>query len=323
MAEKDRNSAKMLVILVSGEQRLITFTLPRESCTVQDLLEQVGVPFDNSTFIQCVENPGANIDFVVTVGFSVQESASELISRAEQSLQISRQQESMQQNSATATGSQSAAVTNNNENSAQNNATSTTVTATAAPCIEQNNDNSAKETNNAKQCTSGTSVATSASSTSSKANEELPQRKLIQGFYAICQSCGFSGYDHAKCERCKRVFLEPPKKIPIKQATAPPLGNNCAILNTSGTAESSSPSSSSGQIEKKRHADTPAQRGKSSMSYNTNTSTRGRGGSQSGRGRGSRSGRRAAEIEPVILTLSSDEEDDESSNKVISNVSFE
>ncbi|XP_023294312.2 uncharacterized protein LOC111677422 isoform X1 [Lucilia cuprina] len=323
MAEKDRNSAKMLVILVSGEQRLITFTLPRESCTVQDLLEQVGVPFDNSTTIQCVENPGANIDFVVTVGFSVQESPSELISRAEQSLQISRQQESMQQNAAAAvTGSQPAAAAGSNttEGNAQNNAAATTAASAAAtaPNIAQTTENSTKEPNNSKQATTANAATTSAASSTSKATEELPQRKLIQGFYAICQSCGFSGYDHAKCERCKRVFMEPPKKIPIKQATASPsLGSNFANSNNSGSADSPTPSSTAPPIEKKRHSETAAQRGKSSLAYNPNapTSTRGRGGSQAARGRGSRSGRRAAEIEPVILTLSSDEEDDESSNK--------
>lgn len=34
-------SARMLILLQNGEQRLITFTLPKESCTVQELLEQV------------------------------------------------------------------------------------------------------------------------------------------------------------------------------------------------------------------------------------------------------------------------------------------
>lgn len=37
----DSNTAKMLVILQNGEQRLITFDIPNEDCTVQDLLEQV------------------------------------------------------------------------------------------------------------------------------------------------------------------------------------------------------------------------------------------------------------------------------------------
>lgn len=327
MAEKDRNSAKMLVILVSGEQRLITFTLPRESCTVQDLLEQVGVPFDNNTTIQCVENPGANIDFVVTVGFSVQESASELISRAEQSLQISRQQE---QNY----GAVAAAIANcSTESTAQNNATAVAAsTATAGTNMAQTIDSTAKEAANASKqsntTATNTSTSSSSTSTSSKSTEELPQRKLIHGFYAICQSCGFSGYDHAKCERCKRVFLDPPKKKAIKQASAPSLGNNFVSSNTVGSSDSPTPSSTSSSLsidKKQRHPDSIAsQRGKASMAYNPNAPNvrGGRGASQSARGRGSRAGRRAAEIEPVILTLSSDEEDDESSNKGISNVCF-
>lgn len=59
--EVARESAKMLVVLQSGEQRLITFTLPKESCTVQELLEQVGVPFTDHTNIECVTNPGVSI----------------------------------------------------------------------------------------------------------------------------------------------------------------------------------------------------------------------------------------------------------------------
>ncbi|XP_011293377.2 uncharacterized protein LOC101890437 isoform X1 [Musca domestica] len=333
MAEKDRNSAKMLVILVSGEQRLITFTLPRESCTVQDLLEQVGVPFDDNTTIQCVENPGANIDFVVTVGFSVQESASELISRAEQSLQISRQQESLQQNAAgqaghskgqveqgstAAAGTHPAAATAGNPPSgsaaaAANAALSANASTSSSPAPS--------ESSNKDQTTPASKLATTGSSTKPPQDDGSgsSQRKLIQGFYAICQSCGFSGYDHSKCERCKRVFLEPPKKIPIKQA------NNAAgnFGNLSGSESSFASNTMPGGDKKQRHHGDPnsTQRGKSSGPYNPNgPPTRGRGGSQSGRGRGSRSGRRAAEIEPVILTLSSDEEDDESSNKGTSNM---
>lgn len=37
----DSSTVKMLVILLNGEQRLITFDIPTEDCTVQDLLEQV------------------------------------------------------------------------------------------------------------------------------------------------------------------------------------------------------------------------------------------------------------------------------------------
>lgn len=36
-----QDSIRMLVFLACGEQRLITFTLPREQCTIQEILEQV------------------------------------------------------------------------------------------------------------------------------------------------------------------------------------------------------------------------------------------------------------------------------------------
>ncbi|XP_061398907.1 uncharacterized protein LOC133334608 [Musca vetustissima] len=320
MAEKDRNSAKMLVILVSGEQRLITFTLPRESCTVQDLLEQVGVPFDDNTTIQCVENPGANIDFVVTVGFSVQESASELISRAEQSLQISRQQESLQ----SAAGHAGSNTTQGQEqqgpgisgqatagNAAGGAAAAAAANALSASASASSSPAPSESSSSNKEQTTPASKLAATSGSKAPQEEGNSQRKLIQGFYAICQSCGFSGYDHSKCERCKRVFLEPPKKIPIKQATA---AGNFGNLNASGS--DSSFSSMPGDKKQRHHSDA-GQRGKSVAGpYNPNGSApRGRGGSQGGRGRGTRSGRRAAEVEPVILTLSSDEEDDESSNK--------
>jgi hypothetical protein len=39
--QSEPQSAKMLIFLQNGEQRLITFTLPKESCTLQEVLEQV------------------------------------------------------------------------------------------------------------------------------------------------------------------------------------------------------------------------------------------------------------------------------------------
>ncbi|XP_036335926.1 uncharacterized protein LOC118746207 [Rhagoletis pomonella] len=325
MAEKDRNSAKMLVILVSGEQRLITFTLPRESCTVQDLLEQVGVPFDSSTTIQCVENPGANIDFVVTVGFSVQESASELISRAEQTLQMNRQQDATAASSLAATNSASASVSSGG-NTTVSQGTIPQPTATAS---YGNPANSAAQTANstvvpetahkdAHTISPATTSTTNKSSTVPAATEDVP-RKIIQGFLAVCQSCGFSGYDHAKCERCKRVFLDPPKRVPCVKS----LGSNTTSTAGETTATKAIGSSELAPSEKRRGSDLLARaQAKSALSYSNSaassgTSTRGRGGpGGAGRGRSTRSGRRAAEIEPVILTLSSDEEDDdESSNK--------
>ncbi|XP_011189450.2 uncharacterized protein LOC105216578 isoform X1 [Zeugodacus cucurbitae] len=321
MAEKDRNSAKMLVILVSGEQRLITFTLPRESCTVQDLLEQVGVPFDSSTTIQCVENPGANIDFVVTVGFSVQESASELISRAEQTLQMNRQQDAMGGNNLPTTN------TSSGGSAGSTNVPQGTVGQTAITNTYGNLTNNPAQTSsavvnesthkdgNSSNVTANTVKNSSASSTNP--TEDVP-RKIIQGFLAVCQSCGFSGYDHAKCERCKRVFLDPPKRVPCVKN----LGNNNASTTADTNFSKSIGNSDVVTGDKRRGSDALArsQAKNAPSSYGStgsSVSSRGRGGlGGTARGRGTRSGRRTAEVEPVILTLSSDEEDDdESSNK--------
>jgi hypothetical protein len=60
--------AKMLVILDNGEQRLITFTLPKETGTVQELLDQVGIQVGADSNIECIENPGSEIDYIVKVG---------------------------------------------------------------------------------------------------------------------------------------------------------------------------------------------------------------------------------------------------------------
>ncbi|VVC99428.1 unnamed protein product [Leptidea sinapis] len=61
-------SAKMLIFLQNGEQRLITFTLPKESCTLQEVLEQVEVPFTEDTHIQCMQNTNSEIDYFVSIG---------------------------------------------------------------------------------------------------------------------------------------------------------------------------------------------------------------------------------------------------------------
>ena len=62
--------AKMLVVLKSGEQRLITFTLPKESCTIQELFEQFGIPFSPDDQITGISKPGGDIDYIIVVGLS-------------------------------------------------------------------------------------------------------------------------------------------------------------------------------------------------------------------------------------------------------------
>lgn len=295
IADRDRNSAKMLVILASGEQRLITFTLPRESCTVQDLLEQVSVPFDNTTTIQCVEHRGANVDFVVTVGFSVNESASELISRAEESLQMTRQQENAAAAAAAAAASASATAAATPAAALGSAAASTTTTTTPA-YSQPSSSSSATGSEPVKRDATGTASPAAAAPT------EGP--KLIDGFYAVCHLCGFTGMDHAKCERCKRVFLEPPKRKSFVTKTT----------NASSIAAVSSAGELVTAADKKREIG----RLTKVATYST-SNMRGRG--MAIRGGRARSGRRVADVDPVVLLSSEDEADQDDSNADGSNVS--
>ncbi|XP_059614832.1 uncharacterized protein LOC132260612 [Phlebotomus argentipes] len=178
-----RESAKMLVILQCGEQRLITFTLPKESCTVQELLEQVGVPFTPDTNIQCVSNPGANIDYVVTVGDPVQEVVpNNLIGAVEQQEQTSQPQRTPVRPPVASVGQF---------------ATSTPVQR--APTFS---------TPIQPQLTPIKSAPTAPEP------PKPPERKIIQGWLAVCGNCGFCGIDHAKCERCNHILGDSPKRIP-------------------------------------------------------------------------------------------------------------
>lgn len=58
----------MLVLQENGEQRLITFTLSRDACTIRDILEQVKVPFTPDMNIEVTEINTNSINYVVAVG---------------------------------------------------------------------------------------------------------------------------------------------------------------------------------------------------------------------------------------------------------------
>lgn len=60
-------TAKMLVVLPDEERRLITFTLPTESCTVVELLEQVGIVITPNMQVRCVAISDEALDYVVTI----------------------------------------------------------------------------------------------------------------------------------------------------------------------------------------------------------------------------------------------------------------
>ncbi|CAL1674389.1 unnamed protein product [Lasius platythorax] len=69
------NEAKMLVMLATGEQRLITFEIPNEDCTVHDLLEQVRavlgqihITFSGKTTVSLVDDPTLGINYIVEEG---------------------------------------------------------------------------------------------------------------------------------------------------------------------------------------------------------------------------------------------------------------
>lgn len=62
------NTAKMLVMLSNGEQRLITFDIPNEDCTVQDLLEQANITFCGTTSVSLVSDPALGINYIVEAG---------------------------------------------------------------------------------------------------------------------------------------------------------------------------------------------------------------------------------------------------------------
>jgi hypothetical protein len=74
---------KMLVILNTGEQRLITFVSPKGSLTLQELLDQVGIKVDEDTQVECLENVGSEIDYIVKVGILKEIDTKELVESVE------------------------------------------------------------------------------------------------------------------------------------------------------------------------------------------------------------------------------------------------
>uniref|UniRef100_A0A336LNT8 CSON009158 protein n=1 Tax=Culicoides sonorensis TaxID=179676 RepID=A0A336LNT8_CULSO len=255
----DRESAKMLVILQSGEQRLITFTLPRETCTVQELLEQVGVPFSNDSNIRCISNPGADIDYVVTVGVS-NEDSNELIASAENTLKPVQQQQQPQQMIVTGPNTGNKGQFPQSQLSANKKL--------------QTPDNSVKK--------------------------DEPQPKFVKGYLAVCNHCGANSYDHAKCQRCKRVFKGEVKILPVAQPNQIPR----QLTPMTGQQTPDGQKRPMTQLVQKVP---PLKTNLTTVNRGEGHVMRGRGSHSATRGRG-RSTRAKVE-EPVILTLSSDDED--------------
>lgn len=263
----ERESAKMLVILDNGEQRLITFTLPRESCTVQELLEQVGIEVGAESNIECIENPGSEIDYIVKVGNVGLRDTTAMTKAAEN--HIRQQQAAQQQQKMTAS----------------QNLQKTTPDTPKSP-----------------------DLAT-----------KLPPAKYVEGFYAVCTACGFSGADHAKCERCHRIFTDDVKtvRMPAQLVKNPQISLIAGPGNTKVGIVKSSNHDRKDQIEaiQKKHQMAAAEAQRKQLV----AAGRGRGGihvgspmvtASRGRGRGPK--------KPTfheIVTLSSDDETDSDGTK--------
>lgn len=84
---------------------VLMYLVPRETCTVNELLDQIGVPYERDTDIQCYAKPGMNIDFLVTVGVNINEIPRDIVSAAENTMNMKEQQQRqpIQQNQVTVT----------------------------------------------------------------------------------------------------------------------------------------------------------------------------------------------------------------------------
>lgn len=155
-----------------------------------------------------------------------------------------------------------------------------------------------------------------------------PPVKLVKGFLAVCQTCGYTGIDHAKCQRCKRIFTDAPRRVPepdkpMSSPHPPPLvptGVTSTPLHTKVvlTGDKSGP----GSVERDAIAGVkgiPLQKKPSQTSLGSMLSIRGlaRGGpsARGARGRGRSTSSKYQDAEPVIFTLSSDDEDHEPNDK--------
>uniref|UniRef100_W4VR71 Putative sentrin/sumo-specific protease senp7 n=1 Tax=Corethrella appendiculata TaxID=1370023 RepID=W4VR71_9DIPT len=288
---RERESAKMLCILQSGEQRLITFTLPKESCTVQELLEQVGVQFSPDSNIQCISNPGGDIDYIVTVGVTIQQT-NEYLKAAENTIKNQNQQQQQQQQQQTQMQHHQQQIHPQQHQLVQRQIVQQTQLAQPQPIQQQ--------------------LTLIDAQIDSK---KEPPLKLVKGFLAVCSSCGYTGVDFAKCQRCKRIFTETPRKVAepekiISSTQPPPLVPTGSALTTTvaGTATATKIILTEKTEKEKKNLEMLQK--KHQMSIVTTVAARGgRGGIVRGRGRG-RGALAKHDVEPVVFTLSSDDEDD-------------
>ncbi|EDW48941.1 GM11534 [Drosophila sechellia] len=82
--DKDKRSAKMLIIYSTGTQHIVTFKLPIHACTVQELFLKMNLHIEDNITIDCMENAGGIIHLVVSVGFAIGDTIADTIAKAEE-----------------------------------------------------------------------------------------------------------------------------------------------------------------------------------------------------------------------------------------------
>ncbi|XP_033172634.1 ubiquitin-like-specific protease 2 [Drosophila mauritiana] len=82
--DKDKQSAKVLIIYSTGKQHIVTFKLPIHAFTVQKLFLKMNLHMEDNITIDCMENAGGIIHLVVSVGFAIGDTIADKIAKAEQ-----------------------------------------------------------------------------------------------------------------------------------------------------------------------------------------------------------------------------------------------
>lgn len=268
-------TAKMLVILPDEERRLITFTLPSESCTVVELLEQVGIELTPHMSVHCAAIADEGLDYVVTITENkplpppppqINTHVIHMNVMAQSGMQQQMHQPQQQRQK---------------------------VVHQRRPMQIQQQQPVQPE--------------------APPAPPHVP--KYVEGFWAICESCGFLSMDHSKCERCARVLSSPQTK-PVRPPPATPTPS--AASSSQHVMQMQMQMQSTPKIVLTRLSpikapnSLPAKLKRGGIAGRT-PSLRGRGAAMSagtaGKGRGVSRVKKVEE--PVVLTLSSDEEEEE------------
>ncbi|EDW52782.1 GM10410 [Drosophila sechellia] len=82
--DKDKRSAKMLIIYSTGKQHIVTFKLPIHAFTVQELFLKMNLHMEDNITIDCMENAGGIIHLVVSVGLAIGDTIADTIAKAEE-----------------------------------------------------------------------------------------------------------------------------------------------------------------------------------------------------------------------------------------------